>query len=277
MKKGIKMGRRLIDLTGERFGKWVVLKKSLNKGTVPFWLCKCDCGNEVEVRGQSLRNGKSKQCKHCINIKDLTGERFGKLTVICKGSKKFKNQGIYWLCKCDCGIEKEIRGSSLIRGDYKSCGCYNIESRAERNKIEYGLASKRKVYRSYKHEAEERGLLFELSFSQFIDLTSKNCHYCNSEPSNKCSQDGNNGDFIYNGIDRKDNTKGYTIENCVSCCKICNRAKADMTYEDFIKWINKVYNNIRDKESTNESNRISSRTRGCTSDYGFRTDSTGNC
>lgn len=46
--------------------------------------------------------------------------------------------------------------------------------------------------------------------------------------------------FKYNGIDRVDNSKGYTITNCVTCCKTCNSAKSNMTTSNFLEWINKL-------------------------------------
>jgi 5-methylcytosine-specific restriction endonuclease McrA len=49
--------------------------------------------------------------------------------------------------------------------------------------------------------------------------------------------------FIQSGIDRIDNTLGYNIENCVSCCKDCNRAKSDKTLNEFKEWITNLYNN----------------------------------
>ena len=52
---------------------------------------------------------------------------------------------------------------------------------------------------------------------------------------------GNNGDYIYNGIDRLDNSVGYTKENCVPCYKMCNYAKNKFTMEEFLIWINRVY------------------------------------
>lgn len=51
---------------------------------------------------------------------DLKGKRFGKLTVLHKSDRKGKNS--YWLCRCDCGVEKEICATALRRGQ-KSCGC----------------------------------------------------------------------------------------------------------------------------------------------------------
>ena len=77
-------------------------------------------------------------------IKDISGQTFGKLTVIsCAGKLDGKNY--YWNCKCKCGNEKIILGASLRNGNTKSCGCgkydglkkYNIEQ-SNNNKIENG-------------------------------------------------------------------------------------------------------------------------------------------
>lgn len=58
-------------------------------------------------------------------FQDLTGQKFGRLKVI----KRVENKGrqTMWLCKCDCGNEKIVRGSHLINGYIKSCGCLNKE------------------------------------------------------------------------------------------------------------------------------------------------------
>ena len=60
------MSRKLIDLTGQRFGRWTVLRRAGNYGdyildghTSPTWLCRCDCGAEGVVTGNNLRMGKS--------------------------------------------------------------------------------------------------------------------------------------------------------------------------------------------------------------------------
>lgn len=60
--------------------------------------------------------------------KDMTGERYGRLTVVklaCHGSK---NTPAKWLCKCDCGNYTEVRRAHLVNGNIKSCGCYNREN-----------------------------------------------------------------------------------------------------------------------------------------------------
>jgi hypothetical protein len=49
------MGRTLVDLTGQRFGKLVVVLRADNIGRHPAWLCKCDCGAEIVVRADFLK------------------------------------------------------------------------------------------------------------------------------------------------------------------------------------------------------------------------------
>ena len=60
-------GRKAIDLTNMRFGKWTVIRRDFDK-TKPgrtMWICKCDCGNEYSVIGAALRNGTSTKCNEC--------------------------------------------------------------------------------------------------------------------------------------------------------------------------------------------------------------------
>ena len=54
--------KNFVDLTGQRFGKLVVIRRVENHGKRPAWLCKCDCGNQLEVIGESLRSGNTKTC-----------------------------------------------------------------------------------------------------------------------------------------------------------------------------------------------------------------------
>ena len=120
---------RLIDLTGQRFGKLFVLERDFeyqkkNNYDKPYWKCVCDCGNIVIVNGKSLRSGATKSCgclskeqAKNINFVDITGKRFGKLTVIqYLGNSK-------WSCLCDCGNKTEVIASHLKSGHTTSCGC----------------------------------------------------------------------------------------------------------------------------------------------------------
>lgn len=123
------------DLTGEKFGKLTVLKYVEKKGKKHMWLCKCDCGNESIVSDVNLISGNTKSCG-CLRRKmikdktvDISGKRFGFLTVI---KRHHSDNGVHWLCRCDCGNECVVRGRSLRSGHTRSCGCNNGKTPQER-------------------------------------------------------------------------------------------------------------------------------------------------
>ena len=125
------------DLTGKRFGRLMVLEQAgRNKHKQILWKCQCDCGNSVSVLSASLRTGNTQSCgcyhkERASNAssKDLTGQRFGRLTALSRD--KTDNWGThYWLCRCDCGVEKLVLGASLTRGATTSCGCLRKEKPA---------------------------------------------------------------------------------------------------------------------------------------------------
>jgi len=132
-----------IDLTGKRFGRFVVLSRAKNnKEGRTMWRCLCDCGNERIVLGKSLRNGHTASCG-CLNkertsessFKDRTGERFGMLTVMERADDYVAPNGkhhVRWLCKCDCGNSTVVDVCQLVKGGTKSCGCWKSEASRQR-------------------------------------------------------------------------------------------------------------------------------------------------
>ena len=60
-------------------------------------------------------------------VKDLTGQKFGRLTVIARGETQGKSTAAYWICQCDCGNKKNIDGRRIRTGATKSCGCLKRE------------------------------------------------------------------------------------------------------------------------------------------------------
>ena len=123
------MGKK-IDLTGQRFGKLTVIRgdpERDKKGNVK-WICRCDCGNTVSVAGCLLRYGNTRSCG-CLSLRyeDLTGKRFGKLTVIREDPERSNQGNVKWICRCDCGNTVSVIGTSLTRGNTKSCGCLRSE------------------------------------------------------------------------------------------------------------------------------------------------------
>lgn len=107
-----------------------------------------------------------------------------------------------------------------------------------------GEASFNNLYHNYKNNAKNRGLIFDINKEELKKLTKQRCHYCNAEPSNICKERNGGGNYIYNGIDRVDNTIGYLISNCVSCCAICNIMKRHHTVEEFKEQILRIYINL---------------------------------
>lgn len=130
-----------IDLTGERFGRLVVLGEDPEPYVSPKgvktrrWRCRCDCGNEVIVLQNALTSKKdpttSCGCSRRDYGEDLTGKRFGRLVVVKKVLlDKKKSNGVVsgWLCKCDCGNEIIKISKELKLDKVQSCGCLLSET-----------------------------------------------------------------------------------------------------------------------------------------------------
>lgn len=171
-----------------------------------------------------------------MKLVDMVGQRFGGLVVLEK-SKKRKHNKVWWICLCDCGGYTEVVGAELRRGRNKFC------RRGGHSKIGEGVAAFNTFYRNTKHHAAQRGYEWDLSKEQVKEISSKNCHYCGTPPQQviKAEKGRCVGEYVYNGIDRIDNSKGYFIENCVPCCGTCNHAKDVMRVEAFKRWIKSVH------------------------------------
>lgn len=141
----------------------------------------------------------------------------------------------YLECLCDCGKQCTIIERSVLSGNKKSCGCAN--------KKPFGVVSQNSQFCNYRKGARHRNLSFELTKEEFIEITTKNCHYCNAEPVEKVFAPKAVGHVIVNGIDRKDSNIGYIKDNCVPCCTMCNYVKSNKPYDEFLSLIEKIYNN----------------------------------
>ena len=92
------------------------------------------------------------------------------------------------------------------------------------------------IHQSTLQILKELGLL-----DDFLKLVVTECYYCGDEPSHISNFKKLNGQFVYHGIDRVDNNIGYTLENSVSSCWPCNRAKSTMTTSEFLIMIKKIH------------------------------------
>lgn len=170
-------------------------------------------------------------------IRDLTNQRFGSLTAIeyIRGYKTSRK--IYWVCLCDCGRICIVRGRDLIVGHTKSCGCFKLNRKDKLYNNTHYSKHIIALYLSYKRGAVRRNIEFDIQLLLFEKMIKSSCYYCDCDPSTKYKYT----DLYYNGIDRLDNDKGYIESNVVTCCKTCNYAKKDMSRDEFLSWIERVY------------------------------------
>ena len=167
------------DLTNQRFGKLVVQKRDLTKAKSKgvYWICKCDCGNETSVISHSLTDGTTNSCgclKRELTSRNLSlkleGEKFGKLTVIKRNGTFVSSNGTQysqWLCKCECGTNKIIKGHDLIRGSVTSCGCTISRGEEEIRKILNELNINFKTQYGFNDLKSHKGWMLKFDFAVF--------------------------------------------------------------------------------------------------------------
>ena len=246
------MGTLVEIPVGSKFGLLTVVSFSGTPKGHAEWNCLCECGKMYIARGANLRRGRLKSCG-CIRpvVHDLTGQTFGSWKVI--GAREIANlkggKKAFWLCRCVCGFEKKVSAAQLIFGATTKCRVCSDKITGTQRRGPKGLAARNAILGTYKRGAKVRSLSWLLTEEQFDKLTKLNCYYCGLSPSNEYGAD-RNGSFIYSGIDRVDNARGYELGNVVPCCGICNQAKSDMSAEEFITWANRVANHTRKGNAT---------------------------
>jgi hypothetical protein len=127
---------------------------------------------------------------------------------------------VWWLCSgCSHEWQARVDGRAEGRGCPKCA--VSVVCRELGAKISNHITS-------YKSQAKKRGLVWKLHDMYAAELVGRPCHYCgfSKKP--------------YNGIDRVNNTQGYTTENCVPCCSTCNHAKGALSMNDFMEWIQRL-------------------------------------
>lgn len=261
---------------------------------VARWECRCECGKIFISSAGNIRNGTTKSCgcrqkevAKNIVFKDITGQRFGKLTVMYQAGDFVNDEGKHiamWHCQCDCGNEKDILGTSLRYGATRSCGCIQKEKASQldeniRIRDENGLITHKKCpccnkfkpitnfhhnkyaadghvsfckdcarhtlgrrYKNYRQGAKVRNLNFDLTKNEFDEITKQPCYYC-GEYSDSFLEDN------LCGIDRIDSSIGYTKHNIVPCCEMCNRMKLDYNVDIWIKKMEQIINHMKERQN----------------------------
>lgn len=236
------------DLTGMRFNSLLALRFIPDNSKVTRWLFICDCGVEKVMPSHGVVNGLVKSCG-CGRSKDISGFRYNRLVVVSISHKDKKGQ-FYWICDCDCGKRIVARGNHLRSGNIQSCGCFSVDRARELGFAKRGYrldeAAFEKLYDGYQRIKSARKHGNSLTKADALSLFHSRCYYCNIEPRQE-RHTRYGSIFIYNGLDRFDNDKGYTVGNAVACCGMCNSSKRDRDYGSFVSWLRIVRDHTIDK------------------------------
>jgi hypothetical protein len=188
------------------------------------------------------------------NKTNMVGKRYGKLLVI-SSTESEKNRA-RWVCQCDCGNKCISTGKTLRDGKKQSCGCIKREQSKElvkilhkNNELSFGEAACNHLASIYRLNAEKRKFEYKLTIQEFKQLTSDICYYCGDSPRYSHNGVTCSTPYVYNGIDRVDNSIGYVLDNCVTCCRICNWMKRTQNKSDFIAKCEAIVNHMNRKKS----------------------------
>lgn len=133
------------------------------------------------------------------------------------------------ICK-RCHKEKNIQKFGIVKNkDTKKPYHRNICKGCRNNRQNERRKNSEIRYKSYIYDAKKRNLNFNLTIEQFKEFENIPCFYC-----------GEQTDFV--GLDRVNNSKGYTSKNVVSCCKRCNYIKHTYSKDEFLLHVEKIYN-----------------------------------
>lgn len=141
---------------------------------------------------------------------NLAGMKFGRLTAI-NPTENLGNGRVKWLCRCDCGNSVEVLNYNLYNNHTQSCGCLQRERAAELNAM-HGMCGTR-LHRIWRHMRER--CLKEYS-KRYCDYGGRGITLCDEwlefEPFMRWALDNGYADHLT--IERINNNKGYSPENC---------------------------------------------------------------
>lgn len=200
------------NLENKRFGMLTVLQlapKTKNRST--RWLCKCDCGNTKIIRNKNLIEGVSKDCG-CISKNNFEiNQKIARLTLVksipaCRGRK--------WECVCECGERVTVQEYDLREGIIKSCGCLKSEYAKMGNPIhKYNKTRIQRIHQGMMQRCYDKN---HIHYSNYGGKGITVCEewrgkYGVGNFAKWALQNGYNDEL---SIDRIDNNKGYSPDNC---------------------------------------------------------------
>jgi hypothetical protein len=145
---------------------------------------------------------------------DMTGKRFGRLTVVCRAPKQHGSTRAFWSVRCECGKEFVLVGQKMRRGHTKSCGCLRIDRTIERSTV-HGHANRGEFSHTYKSWAAMNNRCMNKSHPAYD-------RYKNLGITSRWRGEEGFLNFLIDmgerpqgmSLDRIDNAGGYSPDNC---------------------------------------------------------------
>jgi hypothetical protein len=195
---------------------------------------------------QGVKGGETRSCSKCReNFKrmDANRDKEHRNALARKNEGKPENVAVKKKWKEEnyekvAGYWMKSRQNKMERDgvdEYQKKNAENAKNWRENNpeKVLINNENKRKnlklQYNVYFRSARDKNLDFKLSYGEYEKIVCGNCYYC-----------GTVADKGFNGIDRKDQTQGYVIENCANCCQMCNYMKGSLSDIAFIKMVEHI-------------------------------------
>lgn len=243
------------DLGGQRFGRLVAIRNTKRKNNSFYlWECICDCGNIIEVISGNLLKGHTKSCgclkkEQAANFIDIKGMVFKKLTVL-YDTGMVKDENHVWKCKCECGKETDVLGSSLRSGHTQSCGCQSESFIASELKKYYVKNYNAKTeYRILKNSNTGYHLPYDIYIPQgkdpknngvYIEVNGKHHYQINGLHEMKAKQNGTTADIELQKQKTLDKTKrNFAKDNgffiCIDLRKIKTTKQAIIYIENILE------------------------------------------
>ena len=245
--KSNKVNPPSVDLTGNRYGYWKVLRFHGRRGSHPYWECICtykNCGNTKPVYQHDLLRGASLSCSRMCVVQQSMDAEIGQIYQDCKildiwKIKRKTGDKNYFEVTALCHCEKEFKVllKSLKSGHTTSCGC-----------LQYPITDPIENYfKDYQQSAKDNNRTFLIDLEFFKNkITKMPCRYCGKEP-------------IWpemTGIDRFDNSIGYESENCVPCCYTCNKIKNSQSNDAWYFWLQNLIYGPKNNIIANDRNNL---------------------
>ena len=231
------------DLIGRKFGTHLVLAEDGKCGHTILWKYRCEkCGIESKATARDLRS--LRKCRGCLSVargepirqhlrNDFVGQKFGTYVVVATDGKQ-KDKDILWRYRCEkCGTEWRTKAEHLRT----KLACAGKCKRPHTNRPSTNAIDA--VYNTCENSAKIRDLEFNISKDDFIFLSQQPCRYCGEAPAR--TRRHKSGNFVYWGLDRIENNRGYLNDNCCAACPQCNRMKLTQSFSEFMAHVDRIH------------------------------------